>query len=143
ARRAWTLRSEEYLARAGNVSTRFATDIEWSSRKAWAFWRLGSIRCSPVTAAFDELRQRLGEITDLARTGALLGWDQQVKMPPRGAAARAEQLATLKRIAHEKFIDPEIGRLLEKLEPFEAEHDYDSLEASLIRVTRRDYEKSR
>jgi len=96
-----------------------------------------------VTAAFDELRVRLAEISDIARIGALLGWDQQVMMPPRGSAARAEQLATLKRIAHEQFIDPEIGRLLEKLEPFEAEHDYDSLEASLIRVTRRDWEKAR
>ena len=96
-----------------------------------------------MTAAFDELRVRLAEISDIARIGALLGWDQQVMMPPRGAAARAEQLATLKRIAHEQFIDPEIGRLLEKLEAFEAEHDYDSFEASLIRVTRRDWEKAR
>src|SRR5262249_27095672 len=83
------------------------------------------------------------EISDLARTGALLGWDQQVMMPPRGAAARAEQLATLKKITHEKFTDPEIGRLLEQLEPFEAEHEYDSFEASLIRVTRRDWEEAR
>src|SRR5262249_9603851 len=29
------------------------------------------------------------------------------------------------------------------LEPFEAEHEYDSFEASLIRVTRRDWEKAR
>ena len=57
-------------------------------------------------------------------------------MPPRGAPARAEQLATLGRIAHEKFISPEIGRLLDELERFEAEHDHDSFEASLIRVTR-------
>ena len=96
-----------------------------------------------MTAAFDELRTRLAEINDLARAGALLGWDQQVMMPPRGAAARAEQLATLRRIAHEQFIAPEIGRLLEELEPFEAEHEYDSFEASLIRVTRRDWEKAR
>jgi carboxypeptidase Taq len=64
-------------------------------------------------------------------------------MPPRGAAARAEMLGTLRRIAHEQFIDPEIGRLLEELEPFEAGHEYDSFEASLVRVTRRDWEKAR
>ena len=73
----------------------------------------------------------------------MLGWDQQVMMPPRGAPVRAEQLATLGRIAHEKFISPEIGRLLDELDGFEAEHDYDSFEASLIRVTRDDCEKAR
>ena len=38
-------------------------------------------------------------------------------MPPRGAGVRAEQLATLGRIAHEKFTSAEIGRLLEELAP--------------------------
>jgi carboxypeptidase Taq len=96
-----------------------------------------------VTATFEELRLRLAEINDISRAGAMLGWDQQVMMPPAGAAVRAEQLATLGRIAHEKFTSAEIGRLLEQLEPFEAEHDYDSFEASLVRVTRRDWEKAR
>ena len=52
-------------------------------------------------------------------------------------------LATLSRITHEKFVDDEIGRLLERLRPFEESHPYDSDEASLIRVTRRDWEKAR
>ena len=64
-------------------------------------------------------------------------------MPPRGAAVRAEQLATLGRIAHQKFTSPEIGRLLDELAPFEQEHEYDSFEASLVRVVRRDWEKAR
>jgi carboxypeptidase Taq len=96
-----------------------------------------------VRGAFDELRRRLAEIADVSHAAALLGWDQQVMMPPRGAAGRAEQLATLKKIAHDRFTSPEIGRLLEDLAPFEAEHEHDSFEASLIRVTRRDWEKAR
>ena len=96
-----------------------------------------------MSGPFDELRRRLAEINDLGRTSALLGWDQQTMMPPRGAAVRAEQLATVGRIAHEKFTDPEVGRLLEELRPFEEQHPYDSFEASLIRVVRRDWEKAR
>jgi carboxypeptidase Taq len=96
-----------------------------------------------VTGAFEELRQRMAEIADLARASALLGWDQQVMMPPRGSPGRAEQLATLRKITHEKFVSPEIGRLLEQLESFEAEQPYDSFEAAFIRRTRRDWEKSR
>jgi carboxypeptidase Taq len=96
-----------------------------------------------VTAPFDRLRTLLAEISDLGSAGAILSWDQQVMMPPGGGAVRAEQLATIGRIAHEKFTSPEIGRLLEELEGFEAGHDYDSFEASVVRVTRLDYEKAR
>jgi carboxypeptidase Taq len=96
-----------------------------------------------VSEAFEELRRRLAEINDLSRAGALLGWDQQTMMPPRGAAVRAEQLATIGRIAHERFTDSEIGRLLDSLTEFEAQHDYASFEASLVRVVRRDWEKAR
>src|SRR5262249_50039341 len=73
----------------------------------------------------------------------ILGWDQQTMMPPRGAAGRAEELATLGRVIHERFTSPEIGRLLDELASFEQEHPYDSLEASLVRVTRVDWEKAR
>ena len=69
---------------------------------------------------FDELRTRLAEISDLGKVIALLSWDQQVMMPPRGAPGRAEQLATLGRIAHEKFTDPEIGKLLDELRDWPA-----------------------
>jgi carboxypeptidase Taq len=96
-----------------------------------------------VSAAFDELRVRLGEVSDLHRASALLGWDQRTMMPPRGAGVRAEALATLERFAHERFTSPEIGRLLEELAGFEEQHPYDSFEASLVRVARRDWEKAR
>ena len=89
------------------------------------------------------LRERLGEISDLNRAMGVLGWDQRVMMPPLGTPARAEAMATLGRISHEKFTDDEIGSLLEKLRPLEESLDYDSDDASLIRVTRRDWEKNR
>jgi carboxypeptidase Taq len=96
-----------------------------------------------MDARYLELKQRLSEIADLGKAAALLGWDQQVKMPPRGSATRAEQLATLGKTIHEKFTDPAIGRLLDELQGFEESHPYDSTEASLVRVARRDWEKAR
>ena len=89
------------------------------------------------------LRERLAEISDLGRVVGVLGWDQKVVMPPGGHPARAEAMATIGRIAHEKFVDPEMGRRLERLQPVEESLDYDSDDASLIRVTRRDWEKQR
>jgi carboxypeptidase Taq len=94
-----------------------------------------------VDADLRALRERLAEISDLARAGGVLLWDQKVTMPVGGHPARAEALATISRIAHEKFVDAEIGRLLERLTPLEESLDYDSDDASLIRVTRRDWEK--
>ncbi len=91
----------------------------------------------------NELRERVGEIEDLDRTSSLLAWDQQVKMPPGGGAVRAEQLATLERIGHEALTSDEMGRLLDTLAPFEESLPYESDEASLIRLVRRDWEKSR
>jgi carboxypeptidase Taq len=89
------------------------------------------------------LRERLAEGHDLRSAAGVLGWDQRVMMPPLGTEARAEALATLGRIAHERFVDPEVGRLLDDLVPLEESLPYDSDDASLIRVTRRDWEKAR
>ena len=89
------------------------------------------------------LRERLAEVDDLSRTARVLAWDQKVTMPPGGHPARAEALTTLARITHQRFTDPEIGRLLERLQPLEESLEYDSDDASLVRVTRRDWEKQR
>jgi carboxypeptidase Taq len=96
-----------------------------------------------VEAAYQELRRRLGVVTDLSTAAELLFWDQTVMMPPTGARIRAEQLATIQRLAHEHAVDEEVGRLLEKLRPYEESLPYDSDEASLVRVARRDWEKAR
>jgi len=88
-----------------------------------------------------QLKERLLEINDLNSAANLLEWDQATYMPAGGAPARARQMATLKEIAQEKFIDPAIGRLLDALEPYANSLPYDSDEASLIRVTRREYER--
>ncbi len=53
-----------------------------------------------------ELHARLGELTDLHATGALLGWDQQTMMPPAGGEARGNVMATLTTIAHERQTAP-------------------------------------
>jgi carboxypeptidase Taq len=93
--------------------------------------------------ALVQLKQRLAEVHDLGRALGVLRWDQQVMMPAQGAAARSEAAATLSGIVHERFISEETGRLLEQVAPLEETLDYDSDDASLIRVTRREWEKER
>jgi carboxypeptidase Taq len=96
-----------------------------------------------MAAALSELKQRLAEVYDIERAMGVLGWDQRTMMPAQGAPARAEAAATLSGLAHERFVSDEVGRLLDGLAPLEGELDYDSDDASLIRVARRDWEKAR
>jgi carboxypeptidase Taq len=91
----------------------------------------------------DELKIHLMEIFDLQHAGALLGWDEATYMPPGGAVARGRQSALLGRLVQEKSTDPAIGKLLEALRPYEESLPYDSDDASLIRVARRNYERAR
>lgn len=89
-----------------------------------------------------ELKTLLVEINDIESAASLLYWDQATYMPAGGAAARGRQLATLRHLAHTKFTDPKIGQLLEDLRSYQESLSYDSDEASLIRITRHDYERA-
>ncbi|GAG67312.1 unnamed protein product [marine sediment metagenome] len=90
---------------------------------------------------FKELKVLLGEISDLHAAAAVLSWDQQTYMPLGGAESRAMQLTTLAKKTHELFISDKIGQLLTDIEAKAGDLDYDSFEASLIRVTRRNYDR--
>ena len=92
---------------------------------------------------FAELKERLATINDLQRALEMLMWDQTVMMPPGGSAVRAAQVTTVYTIAHERFVSDEVGELLDELEPWQAQLDYDSDEASLIRRARHDWDKLR
>ena len=87
-------------------------------------------------------RERLAEISDIQRSVAVLFGDQRVTMPPLGSPARAEAVATLGRIAHDRFVDDEIGSLLERLRPLEESLEYDSTTPASS-GHRRDWEKER
>jgi carboxypeptidase Taq len=96
-----------------------------------------------VSQALERLKVTVGEIYDLERVGFLLAWDQETTMPPDAALARAEQRATIGRTAHERLVSDELGKLLEELRGEEESLPYESDEAGLIRVARRDHEKAR
>jgi carboxypeptidase Taq len=95
-----------------------------------------------MNRAYEDLTRRLAAIYDLGSSAMVLAWDHRTMMPRNGAAARSEQLGTLTRVTHEMFTAPEVGKLLDELEPWAESLDYDSIEASLVRVTRHDYEKA-
>ncbi len=92
---------------------------------------------------FHRLREQLALVSDLHTAEEVLFWDQETYMPPGGHTARALQRATLSRLAHRFFLDERVGQWLEALAPEAQQYPYESFEASLIRVTQRDYEHAR
>ena len=89
--------------------------------------------------ALESLRSRLAELNDLSRLGSLAAWDQRTMMPPEGATARAFQLATLQRLAHDLETADEVGEWLDAIDGAEL----DDIDRDLVRVARRDWERSR
>ena len=93
-------------------------------------------------AALTELKARLREAADIGSAISVLGWDQSTYMPAGGAAARGRQISRLAAIAHARLTDPAIGRLLDQLEPRMATMPDDADDVRLVRVARRDFERS-
>src|SRR6478736_5739595 len=63
--------------------------------------------------AYTELEARFRRLGAVEEAIAVLHWDAAAMMPPGGAAARAEQLATLRGTAHRLLTAPEITDLFE------------------------------
>ncbi|MBE2266625.1 MAG: carboxypeptidase M32, partial [Anaerolinea sp.] len=91
---------------------------------------------------YQALVQHLREIRNVNRAEALLGWDQQVMMPPGGAKARASAMATLARIGHEMLTDERTDLMLKEAALELGSVPYESDEASMIRVVREDYREN-
>jgi carboxypeptidase Taq len=90
---------------------------------------------------FNRFKEIVGEVSDIGHAASVLGWDQQVNMPPGGGEARGQQLATLSKIAQEKFTSDEMGQLLEDLQKDYTDPETD--EGAMLRVASRAYDKAR
>ncbi len=92
-----------------------------------------------MNSAWERLLARLRELEDLSVALRLLHWDQQVLMPPAGAAARARAIGSLESAAHRLLAAPETGALLEELR---SQGSLDATQCASVRVLTRDYEQA-
>jgi carboxypeptidase Taq len=99
---------------------------------------MGAVTTDEPRETLYPLKERLATISDVRAASSVLGWDQQTYMPPGGVAGRAEQLATLDRLAHEMLISEETGDLLDAA----GEPEPGSEDGALVRLARRGYERA-
>lgn len=68
-----------------------------------------------IQERYDAYVQKMRRIADVKYALAVLQWDQETYLPPKGADFRAQQMATLSEIAHTLFAEDQLGKLLEDL----------------------------
>ncbi|MEZ6046757.1 MAG: carboxypeptidase M32 [Planctomycetaceae bacterium] len=93
-------------------------------------------------AAYNRLVELLREKSVLGSCASLLGWDEQTYMPPGGGEHRANQLALLAGLTHERATSAELGETLAELQELETSSGVDSVFAVNIREARRDYNRA-
>jgi carboxypeptidase Taq len=93
---------------------------------------------------------RLLEIQRINSAASVLSWDQETNMPAGGGAARAEQIAVLQGIAHQKLVSEELAALLHRWidpatgQPIEVGADgWDAPSTSLLREVWRDFSRAK
>jgi carboxypeptidase Taq len=89
---------------------------------------------------YEQLKALIAEVQDLNHAAAALSWDQQTYMPDGGTEDRGNSLATIEKIAHQKFTSDEVGKLLVDLKKDAESLDPDSEEYRVIKVTSRDFD---
>ena len=85
--------------------------------------------------AYTELEARFRRLSLLSESIGMLRWDMSVMMPPGGAQARTEQIATLKLLYHELMTDPAVAVDLDRAEDLESLDDWQA--ANLQRMRQR------
>lgn len=60
-------------------------------------------------------KTKMQKIADVKYASAVLQWDQETYLPPKGGPIRGQQIATLSEIAHQLFTDEKMGDLLQEL----------------------------
>jgi carboxypeptidase Taq len=88
-------------------------------------------------SASERLDAMYRDVAALSAAQSLLGWDQMVLMPPKGADARAAHSQVIKRMIHERMTSDELLRALEEAE---REAEPGSLAAESAAALRRDVE---
>jgi len=74
-----------------------------------------SVNTNNCKELYQQYREQLSKIADVKYSAAVLQWDQETYLPPKGAAIRGRQIATLSEMAHQMFTDEKTGKLLQEL----------------------------
>jgi carboxypeptidase Taq len=93
------------------------------------------------TAAYESLCNHARETAKLASIMGLLEWDERTKMPTAAGEYRAEQISFLAGEIHKRATAPAVGEWLGELVDSSLTADPHSIEGTVIRQLKRQYDK--
>ncbi len=89
---------------------------------------------------YNDYKTKMQKIADVKYATAVLQWDQETYLPPKGSDIRGRQIATLSEIAHQHFTDNKIGALLNELI---GRDDLGDKEKRNVQLSLEDYNKNK
>ncbi len=89
---------------------------------------------------YTQYKESLQKIADVKYASAVLQWDQETYLPPKGNDNRGRQIATLSEIAHEQFTDAKLGILLTDLA---GNNNLSDKERRNVQLSLEDYNKNK
>ena len=89
---------------------------------------------------YETYRTKMARIADLRFASAVLQWDQETYLPPKGAKYRGQQISTLAELSHQLFTDDALGNLLQTLQQ---KADLPPAQKRNVELTLEDYTKSK
>ncbi|MDQ3846801.1 MAG: carboxypeptidase M32 [Bacteroidota bacterium] len=89
---------------------------------------------------YELYKSNMHRIADVRYATAVLQWDQETYLPPKGAATRGRQISTLSEIAHQLFSEESLGNLLQELL---SKDDLSAVEKRNVERTWEDYTKNK
>ena len=89
---------------------------------------------------YSAYKTKMQKIADVKYASAVLQWDQETYLPPKGDGFRGRQIATLSEIAHEQFTSEALGNLLLDLN---SKDDLSPAEKRNVQLSLDDYNRNK
>ena len=95
-----------------------------------------------ITKDYGMLLDMSKELMVVGSAGAILQWDMETKMPPRGVGLKSEQLAWVQKIAHQMLTSPESGKLIDVIQKHKDYGSLDNVQKRNVYLARKAYDEA-
>ena len=95
-----------------------------------------------ITKDYGKLLDMSKELMVVGSAGAILQWDMETKMPPRGVGLKSEQLAWVQKIAHQMLTSSESGKLIGVIQKHKDYGSLDNVQKRNVYLARKAYDEA-
>lgn len=97
---------------------------------------------SSLEKNYEKLMEHSKELAIVNSAGAILHWDMETKMPPRGVELKSQQLAFLQKTAHQLLTSSESGKILDSVEKDPGYDSMDQISKRNLYLARKAYDEA-